>query len=160
MSLRRSLSVCMALAILLVAVPLANAQKYGLELELDHFWIYSVTPVEAKADVTVKGQFDKDGVPISLPSINYFANPVSKDKGKLINPMAHLTWYKLAQRLKEPRRAVEFDNQFGRQEALLGNPVALLVPTEKNRKRQQHAEGTRPLQGVHSSGSQAPATEG
>jgi len=133
---------CLAVGILLAGVASANAEdKFGVALKLDHFRFYKVEPVATKADVSVKGQFDKDSVPASLPEITMFANPVSKDGGRLINPQSHLTWYKLLQRLAEPRRAVEFENQFGRQEALLGKPVALLVPTEKVEDGSKFPEG-------------------
>jgi hypothetical protein len=126
----------------LAGVASVNAQdKIGEALKLDHFKFYKVEPVATKADVSVQGQFDKDSVPVTLPEITMFGNPVSKDGGRLINPQAHLTWYKSLQRLAEPKRAVEFENQFGTQEALLGKPVALLVPTEKVEEGSRFPEG-------------------
>ena len=115
--------------------------EFGPALKLDHFKFYTVDPVDARESVSVMGQFDKDSVPARLTAIALFGNPVSKDGGKLINPMAHLTWYKLIQRLAEPKRAVEFENQFGRQEILIGKPVALLVPTEKVERGSKFPEG-------------------
>lgn len=141
MILRMRLSVLLVVAILTASLPDARAQKFGLALKLDHFLIYRVEPVETKASVSLKGQFDRESIPGALPAIEYFAKPVMKDRGKLINPMAHLTWYKLAQRLKEPKRAVEFENQFGTQEILIDSPVALLVPTEKVEKGSRFPEG-------------------
>ncbi|MDA1055672.1 MAG: hypothetical protein O3C40_35200 [Planctomycetota bacterium] len=142
MSLQPRFSRCLAIGILLAGVASVNAEdKFGVALKLDHFKFYKVEPVATKADVSVQGQFDTFSVPASLPEITMFANPVSKDGGRLINPQAHLTWYKLLQRLTERKRAVEFENQFGVQEALLGKPVALLVPTERVEEGSKFPEG-------------------
>ena len=123
----------MALAILLVAVPSVNAQKYGLELKLDHFWIYSVTPVETEANVSLKGQFDKDAVRVSLPSINYFANPVSKDGGEIQNPDDRLLCYKVKRAKGEAKldkvKGLHTNNQFGPELLKTVKEVEFCVPS-------------------------------
>jgi hypothetical protein len=123
----------LAFGILLASAAWLSAEdKIGDALNLDHFHFYKVEPQPTKQDVSLHGQFDKEAsVPAHLPTITYFANPVSKDGDKIHNRLAHLTWYTLEQRLQEPKRVVDFENQFGKQEIVIGQPVALLVPTEK-----------------------------
>ena len=104
--------------------------EFGAILGLDHFKFYNVAPVEMKASVTLRGQFDKDAVSASLAAIERFASPVTQYGAQIISPSSHLTWYKLVQGVREPRRAVEFENEFGIQIMLLGQPVALLAPTK------------------------------
>jgi len=69
-------------------------------------------------------------MPATVLNVNFFANPVSKDNGKIYDPNAHLTWYQIRQIAVRPMK-VEFQNQFGRQKCELGEASYLLVPTQK-----------------------------
>jgi hypothetical protein len=139
------LGLCLVLTTLLATSAWATAEakdpshklspdKLPKQLKLDHFKFYKFKPIQTKFDVRVQGQFDKEMVPVHLPEIIGFANPVAKDRGMIIDKNAHLTLYKLLQRLAEPNRRLSIDNQFGKQELVIGKPMGLLVPTEKIEK--------------------------
>jgi hypothetical protein len=117
--------------ILAVGTPNVHAEESGRESKLNHFRIYKVDRSEVREEVSLKGQFDKEPVGALLTSIDRFANPASMNGGEMINQMSHLTWYSLRQAKREPRRDVEFENEFGKQKVRLGKAVALLVPTKK-----------------------------
>lgn len=97
----------------------------------DHFKVYAVQGAEYKEiEVRLKDQFDTEPKTVKLYTLAYFANPVSKNEGKINNPDVHLAWYKLEDTPLIKRR-VKFSNQFGDQEWILGKPRFLLVPGEK-----------------------------
>ncbi|MDJ0647732.1 MAG: hypothetical protein QNJ60_03410 [Xenococcaceae cyanobacterium MO_188.B19] len=109
-----------------------------IDFNLDHFKIYEVDPPQRVSEkVLLQGQFDRKPIAAELMVLKYFANPVDKEwennQVQRHNPNAHLTWYQLYQSSLEPTRTVIIDNQFGRQEFLIGNPLALLVPAWKSR---------------------------
>lgn len=103
-----------------------NAQ----ELKLDYFKIYDVKNQEFNADVTVRGQFDQRTQPMKLRVLDFFANPVSKNRESIFDKNAHLTWYRGVQPV-EPKRYVRVENQFGKVEIRTGAGYGLLVPTQK-----------------------------
>ncbi|MCP5103650.1 MAG: hypothetical protein GY950_09740, partial [bacterium] len=80
----------------------------------NHFKVYRVMDAHFNGiGVTVKDQFNKEPVDGKLSGIDYFANPVSKNNGKIPNRQAHLTWYKLDEQGPVINRVVTFGNQFG-----------------------------------------------
>lgn len=98
----------------------------------DHFKVYlakGLTPIK-EFQVKLKDQFDKQPLSATVFNVNFFANPVSKNEGKINDANAHLTWYQIRQIAVQPR-SVEFQNQFGRQQCELGEADYLLVPTQK-----------------------------
>ncbi|UCE07164.1 MAG: hypothetical protein JSW07_03775 [bacterium] len=98
----------------------------------DHFKVYIAKSLEGgkEFEVTLKDQFDKEPRRVMVSAIKFFANPVSKNGGKIYDRNAHLTWYRIED--PSPKRwEVKFSNQFGKQQWKLGVPVYLLVPTEK-----------------------------
>lgn len=108
------------------------------DFNLDHFKIYEVAPPQrVNEKVLLQGQFDSKPLAAELMVLKYFANPVDKEwennQVQRHNPDAHLSWYQLYQQRFEPTRRVMIDNQFGRQEFLIANPLALLVPAWKSR---------------------------
>ncbi|MCP5104727.1 MAG: hypothetical protein GY950_15185, partial [bacterium] len=110
------------------------SEKYGFEVPgNNHFKVYRVMDAHFNGiGVTVKDQFNKEPVEGKLSGIDYFANPVSKNNGKIPNPQAHLTWYELDEHGPVINRVVTFGNQFGeKQRWTLGRAVYLLVPSEK-----------------------------
>ena len=98
----------------------------------DHFKVYiAKDPTSGKEfQVKLKDQFDKQPLPATVFNVNFFANPVSKNEEKIIDPNAHLTWYQIRQTFARPLK-VEFQNQFGKQQCELGEAAYLLVPTQK-----------------------------
>ncbi|MFQ5910971.1 MAG: matrixin family metalloprotease, partial [Thermoplasmata archaeon] len=110
---------------------------------LDHFKVYEVS--EQKVPplcVTLEDQFgsEKDVRPEGL---THFAAPVIKNDQKVLDPSAHLTWYRAYSRA--PIRRVEVSNQLNpgrrRQRLYVKNPEYLLVPTQKEEYRSRFPEG-------------------
>lgn len=100
----------------------------------DHFKVYIVDSLEVDdyPEVILEDQFDRESQTkeqVKLSAIEFFANPVSKNGGKIRDTNAHLTWYRFEE--QGPERTVTFKNQFDTQTWRLGRPVYLLVPTEK-----------------------------
>ncbi len=101
--------------------------------KLDHFKVYEVWEQGVPPlSVTLKDQFasEEDVRPRGL---THFAAPVIKNDQEVIDPNAHLTWYRVDSRA--PIRRVEVSNQFNprrkRQRLYVQNPEYLMVPTQK-----------------------------
>ncbi|WP_373499096.1 hypothetical protein [Desulfococcus sp.] len=82
--------------------------------KLDHFKIYLIKEIEIERDPSLMGQFDRKPDRVTLDKIVWFANPVSKNKMKIIDENAHFLGYSFLQ--EQPRREVEFSNQFGQKQ--------------------------------------------
>lgn len=127
-------------AVAACAVVLLSSARTGLaQFKLDHFKVYEVKSVKAEATIAFKGQFDKEPQKAALTELLFFANPVAKDRGEIIDKNAHFDWYRL-QTERQPQRKVSVDNQFGKQELLLGQPRFLLVPTWKKEEGIERSE--------------------
>ena len=107
-------------------------KKPPLGVKLDHFKVYKqyYYTEEKPLKVKLKGQFDKAALPAAIEHMPYFANPASKNKSRILDKNAHLAFYGLHGR-REPRRVVLLRNQFGLQRLIIGDPVFLLVPSQK-----------------------------
>ena len=105
------------------------------EMRLDYFLIYDVDNREVREPVSLKGQFERRRRPLAarVVLLDYFANPVEKNREPLYDKYAHLTWYRTVQ-AAEPRRIVNLADQFGKWKLYLGDPEALLVPTHKRER--------------------------
>jgi hypothetical protein len=118
-------------ALLILSASAVSAQE---RFRIDHFKVYDVAPVEVRLSVTLRGQFDRAPKEAFLDALTHLANPVRKDETPVLNAAAHLTFYRLHQEEREPERTVEFKNQFGEQEWVIGQPLFLLVPSLKDRE--------------------------
>ncbi|MBC7965231.1 MAG: hypothetical protein H7Z17_04820 [Fuerstia sp.] len=119
---------CLAsISLLLFAAVTATAADF----KLDHFKVYDVKDTKVAVTVALHGQFDKEAVKANLVALTHFANPVSKNKEPIRDKNAHLTWYRIEQEMKEPKREIEIENQFGKHRLVLGQPKFLLAPAEK-----------------------------
>jgi hypothetical protein len=107
---------------------------------LDHFLVYTVTPEQVNINVQLKGQFDQDYKWANLRYRDRFLNPVDKNQEGILNPFAHLNWYRI-DAPQEPQRTLSVNNQFGQQVLVIGNAVALLAPTEKIEDGSQFPQG-------------------
>jgi hypothetical protein len=107
--------------------------KYtAMELGLDYFQMYDVVNQEASANIKIRGQFDNGDKQYKLLYLDWFANPVKKNKEPLFDKNAHLAMYRMfVPLIPEPTRKVEFVNQFGTQKAIIGKAFALLAPAQK-----------------------------
>ena len=110
------------------------------EVQIDnprHFLVHRIElPPAVQDTVALKGQFE-----VNVPArraivrrMRYFINPAEKVHDDNVFPIVdedeHLTVYRLRTD-DEPLRQVWFDNQFGPQTWLLGNPRFLYVPAQK-----------------------------
>jgi hypothetical protein len=98
------------------------------ELRLDHFRIYDVENQAAKGALQTKGQFDGKARPGALQWLDAFGARTMKNKEKLFNEQANLTWYRFLQESSEPTRMVQIRNQFGNNKLWIGKVEALLCP--------------------------------
>lgn len=105
----------------------------AIDLKLDYFKFYDVGNLDAQADVTLRGQFDRRALPMRVRLLDFFANPVSKNGEPMFDKNAHLAWYRGVQPAEPIRKAI-VENQFGRFEIRTGTGYGLLVPTQKIEK--------------------------
>ena len=101
------------------------------QLGLDYFKIYEVASQRVQYNVQLQGQFDKEPDMVELLVFATFANVASKNKEPIVDKNAHLAYYTLHQRVAEPTRNVVAENQFGKQDFRIGNPVGLFAPARK-----------------------------
>jgi hypothetical protein len=127
MSLRKFPIAVAGLGLLLCLSTSATAADF----RLDHFKVYVVKETPVEHVVAFKGQFDREPTKVALRAITNFANPVSKNGEGILDKNAHLTWYLFKTERENPKRVVLFENQFGRQKVIIGQPRWLLVPTQK-----------------------------
>ena len=99
----------------------------------DHYKFWKVDEVAFARTVRLKGQFDKEEWPARIDSVQYLANPVSKNNEPIHYPRTHLVAYRLAAEpdRRNERRWVTFTNQFGAGRWILTDPFFLLVPAGK-----------------------------
>lgn len=121
------------------------------ELKLDHFKIYKVSNIDVSANAWLRGQFDEEPDLARLHSLTHYCTPVSKNNEPSYDEDAHLAWYSITQQMPEPMRIVTIKNQFGTAKLILGEPFALLVPSQKQGhqfpKRLDHYKVYRVLDG-------------
>jgi hypothetical protein len=127
---------CILFATMITLISVSG-QNNTLFSTWNHFKVYEAAlccdPIK-EFPVTVQDQFNKETRKAQVIGLSYFANPVSKNKEKIVDPYYHLTWYKIKIKEITVKRKVIIENQFGKQEWILGNAVYLLVPTEKIEK--------------------------
>lgn len=103
----------------------------------DHFFLYEANGTFKGTKVTLMDQFSRAIKKAKVMDVDYFGNPVSKNGSRIFDKNAHLTWYKIYEDPESARpvqRVVIFENQFGKQKWLLGQPVYICVPTHKIRE--------------------------
>lgn len=103
-------------------------------LPLDHYWCYVTTGDSMNETVSLQDQFQPNAVNVTVKAPEFFCNPVRKrhnDKTyNIIDPAAHLTWYKIAAPQGAAHR-VRVRNQFGKQRYdVAGTPLWLATPTQ------------------------------
>jgi hypothetical protein len=102
--------------------------------QLDHFLIYRVDTIGFKVEMTLETMFDPEPKKAEVAALEYFANPAKKWHDNSLTdisyPDGHFTIYGFDW-WQEPRRRVEFDNQFGSYGVVLGDTTLLMVPAQK-----------------------------
>jgi hypothetical protein len=101
------------------------------ELKLDYFQIYDAANQWVRESVLLKDQFDEEPERNRLVYLDWFANPVSKNREEMYDKRAHFTGYYLYQSIPDPLRLVYVENQFGKQKFIIGRTFRLLVPAAK-----------------------------
>lgn len=105
------------------------------DLGLDHFLFYDVADQAAAESIGVQTQFEIGPTAgperIRLASTLLFGNPVQKNEEKILDPHAHLTWYRVFDPVPDPTRVVNYRDQFGRRRIVIGRKAAFLTPTHK-----------------------------
>jgi FtsP/CotA-like multicopper oxidase with cupredoxin domain len=100
------------------------------DLGLDHFKCYAVTPARTRSRaVRLTDQFGSAGVRTGARTT--LCNPVSKNKGKIIHPTAHLTCYATRGAATFRTRRVRVVNQFGTRVLTVLRPSSLCLPSLK-----------------------------
>lgn len=107
-----------------------DASAQNPPFAIDDFKVYDVADIAVDESVTLRGVFDDEPKPATLPRLASFANPVSVDGDAVKDRNAHSKWYYLQQAEREPLRCVRVTNRFGRQRLTIGQPVYLLSPAE------------------------------
>ena len=110
----------------------AEAPKAVSPFILDHYKVYNIVPSGRGFEVWLRGQFD--GYVWDYTRVHRyskFLNPADKNNEGMNNKHAHLNWYDIQQEELEPIRSITVSNQFGIQRFRIDQPVALLVPAEK-----------------------------
>ena len=100
--------------------------------KFNHYKVYNVDNIDYEESLKLKLRFEESPRKAQISTLVHFANPVSKNDEGMADETAHLTWYKLGTDDVEPQRTVTFKNQFGIQKWVLGQPILLVVPAEKN----------------------------
>ena len=100
------------------------------ELKLDYFKFYDVENRDARADLLLRGQFERRFQKMQLRLLEFFGNPASKNDEPVYDKHAHLAWY-VGMQPAEPLRRVIVENQFGKFDIRTGRGFGLLVPTRK-----------------------------
>ncbi len=115
------------------------------ELGLDHFLFYDTADQRVAERIRVQTQFEvgRDEEPdvIRLTAAALFANPVKKNSEGILDPNAHLTWYRVHDPVPDPMRMVNYRDQFGRRRVCLGRKAGFLAPTQKERRGGRFPEG-------------------
>lgn len=124
--------------LILAAVALAGCNR-GPVFTLEYFKAYDVSPdTIGPGPLVLEDQFDrrrnvKDSV--DALTVQYFANPVSKNGEAVKDSVTHLVWYFVRSQIRHPQRKVVYTNQFTGERGLgltTGRPSHLLVPAIKN----------------------------
>lgn len=121
---------------LFVLVAVAALAVLGCPPKLDHFKAYElVEPQQILGGVELTDQFASEAKSADLHYLTHFATPVAKEHaGRTIgifHEHHHLSWYQIGQEQGEPRREIQFTNQFGANTVVIGEPRLLLTPARK-----------------------------
>ncbi len=100
------------------------------ELSLDYYTFHETTNEHVGEKVFLRCQFDAQGEGVAVTDRQRFANRATKNGEPVFDDDANLTWYDVVDPWIDPMRKVEYEDQFGESEILLGRLVALLVPTQ------------------------------
>ncbi len=113
---------------LLLALPAAAQVVIGPAE--DHFKVYDVPEkIPFPAFVGLNDQFGPSSADTLV--LDKFATPVSKNGEPMLDPVRHLTWWRIRSD-PQPGRQVVLENQFGLQTWMVYDGMYLLVPAVKN----------------------------
>ena len=97
-----------------------------------HYWTYhNLQPVFAPQPIFVRDQFFRNGIPVSVDSLERFLNWVRKNNSAVPDSFLHYTWWNISEKLPVNRDAI-VTNQFGSHTVHILNLEFLLAPATKN----------------------------
>lgn len=100
------------------------------ELNVDHFKCYQARGNKIRMTVSLEDQFGLEPeVRVRRPKL--FCNPVDKNGEDIINPVSHLTCYRIRARNDNDERIVSIFNQLDAQSLEVEESKLLCVPSEK-----------------------------
>jgi len=119
-----------AFAMVLSAAPVSSQDEDPL-FTINHYLTYFVPdPITLSGSLLLQDQFGE-----SLHSalvLERFSTPVDKSQEGIIDPLAHLTWWRLLDGVGSTFRRVVVTNQFGVQDLEVFEAEYLLAPAVKN----------------------------
>jgi hypothetical protein len=119
-----------AFAMVLTAAP-ANSQDGDPIFSINHYLPYfTPQPITVPTSLLLRDQFGESQHSALL--LERFATPVDKNHEGIIDPLAHLTWWRLLDGTDSPFRRVVVTNQFGVHELGVFDAEYLLAPALKN----------------------------
>jgi len=119
-----------AFAMVLSAAP-ADAVDEDPIFTINHYWTYLVPePITVSVNVLLMDQFGLSQHNALL--LDRFAIPVDKNGEGIIDPIAHLSWWRFLDGTDSPFRRVVVTNQFGEHELEVFEAEYLLAPALKN----------------------------
>jgi len=119
-----------AFAMVLSTAP-ADAQNEDPIFTINHYWTYMVPlPLTVSVSLDLQDQFGDSQHNALL--LDRFAIPVDKNGEGIIDPIAHLSWWRLLDGIDNPFRRVVVTNQFGEHELEVFEAEYLLAPAVKN----------------------------
>jgi len=122
--------IVVAFAVVLSAAP-ATAQDTDPIFTIDHYMTYLVIPpITLSVSLGLQDQFGESQHSALL--LERFSTPADKNNEGIIDPSAHLSWWRLLDGIDNPPRRVVVRNQFGEFELDVLLAAYLLAPAEKN----------------------------
>jgi len=112
---------------------MAKAQPGGPQFDPTHYWTYHILDqfTTGPQPIFVRDQFFKQGVAVSVDSLDRLLNWVQKNNSAVTDTLIHYTWWNIIEKLPV-NRLVTVTNQFGSFPVQVLNLEFLLAPAFKN----------------------------
>src|SRR5438552_6706044 len=112
---------------------MAKAQPGGPQFDPTHYWTYHILDqfTTGPQPIFVKDQFFKQGVAVTVDSLDRLLNWVQKNNSAVTDTLIHYTWWNIIEKLPV-NRLVTVTNQFGSFPVQVLNLEFLLAPALKH----------------------------
>src|SRR5882672_10481814 len=119
-------------ALVLLALSGTARSQPGTPFNPTHYWTYhNLQPAENPQPIFVKDQFFKQGVAVTVDSLERLLNWVHKNNSPVLDTLIHYTWWNIIEKLPVNKNVI-VTNQFGSFPVQVLNLEFLLVPAFKN----------------------------